>query len=198
MERDRLVIRRAVGRPRSAEADAAILAAAVAIVREVGYDALTMEAVAARAGVGKATLYRRWKTREALVSDAIARIVGSMRVADTGSVRKDLNALLRDTVKLYDDPATVGLLSGLVAAMARSHRIAAAVRGGFIAAWGEALRKILERGVARGELRRHLDYDLAIDLIGGCFSNRALVTGRPIDVATARAVAELALEGLEA
>ena len=198
MERPRIGSPRPSGRPRSAQAHAAILAAAVDLVRELGYDAVAMEAVAARAGVGKATLYRRWKSREALVADAIGQIVARMRVPDTGSVRNDLEALLRDTVKLYDDPATLGLLSGLVAAMARSERIARAVRASFIASWNEALRRILERGVARRELRRDFDYDLAIDLIGGCFSNRALVTGRRIDARMARAVADMALRGLGA
>ena len=74
MERRRIVkpIR---GRPRSVEANDAILAAAIALVREVGYDNVTIEAIAGRAGVGKATIYRRWPSKEPLIADAIGGIV---------------------------------------------------------------------------------------------------------------------------
>ncbi|HWH38873.1 MAG TPA: TetR/AcrR family transcriptional regulator [Usitatibacter sp.] len=198
MKRNRLEIPPPRGRPRSGEAHAAILAAAVALVREVGYDALTMEAVAARAGTGKATLYRRWKSREALVSEAVGLIVARIPVPSTGSTRRDLLAVMRDTVRLYADPATLGLLSGLVAAMARSPVIARAVRNGFVAAWSDTVRRVIENGIARGDLRRGIDIDLAIDLLGGCFSNRALVTGRPIDDRLARALVDAALRGFGA
>lgn len=184
------------GRPRSARTHAALLAAAVSLVREVGYDAVSMEAIAARAGASKATVYRRWKSRESLVSEAIGLIVARIAVPDTGSVRKDLLAVMRDTVKLYEDPATLGLLSGLVAAMARSAPIAHAVRNGFIATWSGTVRQVIEKGIERGELRRSLDVDVAIDLLGGCFSNRALVTGRPIDVRLARALVDISLRGM--
>jgi AcrR family transcriptional regulator len=198
MERSRLESAPPRGRPRSGEAHAAILAAAVALVREVGYDAVSMEAIAARAGVGKATLYRRWKSREALVSEAVGLIVARIAVPSTGSTRRDLLAVMRDTVRLYADPATAGLLSGLVAAMARSPVIARAVRNGFVAAWSDTVRRVIENGIARGDLRRGIDVDLAIDLLGGCFSNRALVTGRPIDDRMARALVDAALRGFAA
>ena len=74
MERDR-IDNQPRGRPRSEKAHAAILDAAIALTREVGFDALAMEAVAARAGVGKATVYRRWKTKEALLAEAVHRLV---------------------------------------------------------------------------------------------------------------------------
>jgi len=198
MERPRLEKPPQRGRPRSGEAHAAILAAAVALVREVGYDAVSMEAIAARAGAGKATLYRRWKSREALVSEAVGLIVARIAVPSTGSTRRDLLAVMRDTVRLYADPATAGLLSGLVAAMARSPVIARAVRSGFVAAWSDTVRRVIENGIARGDLRRGIDIDLAVDLLGGCFSNRALVTGRPIDDRMARALVDAALRGFGA
>jgi len=198
MERTRLETPPQRGRPRSGQAHAAILAAAVALVREVGYDAVSMEGIAARAGAGKATLYRRWKSREALVSEAVGLIVARIAVPSTGSTRRDLLAVMRDTVRLYADPATAGLLSGLVAAMARSPVIARAVRNGFVAAWSDTVRRVIENGIARGDLRRGIDIDLAIDLLGGCFANRALVTGRPIDDRMARALVDAALRGFGA
>jgi len=183
------------GRPRSEEAHGAILSAAISLIREVGYDALAMEAIAARAGVGKATVYRRWETKETLVAEAIERIVRTFSVPDTGSTEGDLLRVMLDSVGLYQDPATRGLLAGLVAAMARSERIAQAVRSGFVAARREALRQVLERGVARGELRQGTDLELALDLLSGPLVFRALITGAPVNERLTRGIVEAVLRG---
>jgi AcrR family transcriptional regulator len=200
MERRRLVSResegRRPGRPRSEEAHGAILSAAIALTREVGYDALAMDAIAARAGVGKATVYRRWASKEALMAEAVEQLVRAFPLPDTGTTEGDLLAMMRGSVGMYRDPATKGLLSGLVAAMARSERIAQAVRTGFIAARRDALRRVLARGVARGDLRKGLDFELALDLLSGPLLFRALITGGPIDERLARGVVEAVLRGL--
>ncbi|HEX8693791.1 MAG TPA: TetR/AcrR family transcriptional regulator [Longimicrobium sp.] len=200
MERDRIVSRaaesRRPGRPRSEEAHGAILEAAVALIREVGYDAVAMDAIAARAGVGKATVYRRWASKEALVVEAVGRIVRAIPVPDSGTAEGDLLLLLRSAVRMYQDPASAMLLSGLVAAMARSAPIAEAVRTGFVATWREAVRRVLERGQARGELRRGLDLELAIDLLGGALFYRYLLTGGPVDERLTRGVVDAVLRGL--
>lgn len=179
---------RAPGRPRSEEAHDAILTAAVALVREIGYDAVGMEGIAARAGVGKATVYRRWKDKETLVIEAIGRIVGAIPVPDSGTIEGDLRGLMRVALGMYGDPASGALLSGLVAAMARSERIAHAVRTGFEATWRAAVHAVLARGVARGELRQGLDPDLATDLLSAPLFYRFLLTGAPVDEALAREV----------
>lgn len=184
------------GRPRSAAAHDAILGAAIELIREVGYDAVTMDGVATRAGVGKATVYRRWKTREALVADAIGRIVQAMTVPDTGSVEGDLLVLLRGNAMLYADPASRALLSGLVAAMARSAPIAAAVRSSFMAARHAAMRRILDRGVARGELRRGLDVELALALLNGAPFYRYLMAGDEVDDRLVRGTVRVVVRGL--
>jgi len=176
------------GRPRSSQAHDAIHAAAIALVREVGYDAATMDGIAERAGVGKATVYRRWKTKEALVVEAVGRIVQQMTEPDTGSVENDLVIMMRGDAQLYADPASRLLLSGLVAAMARSAPIAGAVRGGFVATRRAAMRRVLERGAARGELRRPLDLDLALDLLNGPSLYRYLITDGAVDDRFARGV----------
>ncbi|MEP6733702.1 MAG: TetR/AcrR family transcriptional regulator [bacterium] len=193
MERSRLETPAAVGRPRSREAHDAILRAAIVVIREVGYDAAAMDAIAARAGVGKATVYRRWATKEALVADAIERIMVSLTVPDTGSTRGDLRAVMRDTMRMYHDPQTTALLSGLVAAMARSPQIAKAVRGGFVAARRDTMRQVIERGIARGDLRRNTDIQLALDLLSGPLLVRALLTGATIDGRLVRGVADAVL-----
>ncbi|HYD51334.1 MAG TPA: TetR/AcrR family transcriptional regulator, partial [Gemmatimonadaceae bacterium] len=130
---------RAPGRPRSALAHAAILEAAVALIREQGFDALTIDGIAARAGVGKATVYRRWRDKETLVVEAVGRIVADFPSPDTGSVERDLQRMMLDTLGLYRDPASAKLLSGLIAAIARSAPIAEAVRAGFVATRNDAL-----------------------------------------------------------
>lgn len=195
MERKRIVSSRP-GRPRSEEAHRAILEATIALLREVGYDALAMEAIAARAGVGKATVYRRWSTKETLVAEAIERIMRSIPLPDTGTTRGDLRALMRASLGMYRDPATGTLLSGLVAAMARSERIAEAVRSGFVAAWRDTLRQVLEKGVARGDLRKGLDFELTIDLLSAPLLYRFLITGGSVDERLTRGVVEVVLRGL--
>jgi AcrR family transcriptional regulator len=181
------------GRPRSEEAHGAILDATLQLLREVGYDALGMEAVAARAGVGKATVYRRWSTKEALAAEAIERLMRAIPVPDTGTVEGDLRKMMRDALGMYRDASTGALLSGFVAAMARSELIARTIRSGFVGVRREALRQVLERGVARGELRKGMDLDLALDLLGGPLFYRFLITGGPVDERLARGVVEAVL-----
>ncbi len=192
-ERTRKEAARGPGRPRSDAAHDAILAAAVTLIREVGYDAVAMDGIAARAGVGKATLYRRWQSKELLVCDALERLMREIPTPDTGSVRGDLLELMNDQLGLYSDPGTRGLLSGLVAAMERSERIAEVVRGGFYRARHDAMAEVLRRGVRRGELRKRIDLELALDLLNGPFFYRYLLTGGPIDPKYARAVVDAVL-----
>ena len=187
---------RSVGRPRSEEAHAAILSATIDLIREVGYDAVAIEAVAARAGVGKATVYRRWGSKELLVAEAIGGIVRAIPPPDTGGVEGDVLALMRATTAMYRDPATAALLSGLVAAMARSEVVAGAVRSGFVARWRDVMRAVLRRGVARGELRADVSVDVALDLLSGPPFYRYLMLGVQIDERFMRAVVATVLRGL--
>lgn len=196
MERPRLVSQRGpVGRPRSAEAHDAILRAAIVVIREVGYDAAAMDAIAARAGVGKATVYRRWSTKEALVADAIERIMVTRPVPDTGTTRGDLRAVVRDTMLMYLDPQTTPLFSALIAAMARSPQIARAARTGFIAARRETMRRVVERGMARGDLRKATDMELALDMLSGPLAVRSLITGGPVDERLVKAIVDVVMRG---
>ena len=176
----------------------AILRAAIGLVREIGDDHVTMEAIAARAGVGKATVYRRWKQKETLVADAIERIMAALPAPDTGTLEGDLEVVMRAELALYADPATHGLLSGLVAAMARSERIARAVRGGFVAARREGIRRVLWRARGRGELRPEVDLEVLLDLLAGPLFLRDLFTGGPVNAGVARALVATVLHGAAA
>lgn len=196
MERSRIVIKPR-GRPRSADAHDAILSAAIALVREVGYDDVTVEAIADRAGVGKATIYRRWPSKEPLVTEAIGRIVSVIPIPDTGTLRGDLRRLMRSAAHMYGDPATRLLLSGLIAAMARSESIGIAVRSGFVATWRNAVGQVVERAAARGDLRRGVDAHFVNDLVSGPLLHRFLIEGREIDEAFTRRVVDAVARGLD-
>ena len=188
MERRRIEKPRAPGRPRSPEVHDAILDAAIALIREVGYDAVSMDGIAARAGVGKAALYRRWTSKEALVVEALGRLVATMAAPDTGTLADDVRLIMRTHLHMYADPASGLLLSGIVAAMARSKVIARAMRGGFVALRHEALHAALARGVARGELRDDVDLDLVVEMLNAPLFYRYLLSGRPVDEALVAAV----------
>lgn len=196
MERHRLVKKRKPGRPRSRKTHDAILSAAIALTREVGYDAVTMDAIAVRAGAGKATVYRHWKAKETLVAEAIGGIVSAIPAPNSGSTAGDLLRMMRAALAMYDDPATGALLSGLVAAMARSKLIARAVRAGFVESFRKAMRTILARGIASGELRQDTDPELAIDLLSGPLFHRYLLTGGVVDDQFVQDVVRIVLRAL--
>ena len=157
-----------------------------------------MEGIAALAGVGKATLYRRWAGKELLVAEAIAQIANALPSPDTGTARGDLVAVLRTASAMYRDPATSALLSGLVAAIARSEPIAAAVRGGFVAARRGALRAVVERWRERGALRRDVDVEILMDMLNGPLFYRFLLRGETVDEQVAESVVDMLLTGVTA
>ena len=184
-----------VGRPREVRLDGAILAATLELVAEVGIHDFRMDDVAERAGVGKAAIYRRYRSKDELVTATVAALVSEITVPDTGSTREDLLALMRDAVEVYRDPVKAGIMPSLVGAMPQRPELARAIRDGFLAQRRAALRTVLDRGVARGDLRADLDVELALDVLGGALFYRLLITGGPIDADLARGVAELILRG---
>jgi AcrR family transcriptional regulator len=187
---------RQMGRPREARTDRAILEATLELVADVGVHDFRTEDVAARAGVGKGAIYRRYRSKDDLVTAAVAALVGEeIPVPDTGSTRADLVALMEEAVELYRGSLVGRLMPSLVGAMARRAELARAVREGFLAGRRAALADVLRRGVERGELRPDLDLELALDVLGGPLFYRLLVTGGPIDEQLAQGVADLILRG---
>jgi AcrR family transcriptional regulator len=184
-----------MGRPRDERADRAILAAALELIAEQGVPDLRMDDVAERAGVGKATIYRRYRSKDDLVTAAVAGLVSEITVPDTRSTRADLLALMRRAVKVYRGSVEAGVMPSLVDAMRRDPDLARMVRNGFLAQRRAALRTVLERGVDRGDLDPNLDLELALDVLGGPLFYRLLITGGPIDQRLADGVVELILRG---
>jgi AcrR family transcriptional regulator len=187
---------RSIGRPRDMRVDRTILEATLELIAERGVYEFRTDDVAARAGVGKGAIYRRYRSKDDLVTAAIAASVSEeIAVPDTGSTRADLLVLMRDAVDLYRRGSAARLMSNLLAAMAQRPELARSVKDGFLAGRRAALADVLRRGVERGDLRPDLDIALALDVLGGPLFYRLLVTGEPMDDRFAESVADLILRG---
>jgi AcrR family transcriptional regulator len=152
-------VRKPPGRPRSTRVDAAIVAAALDLLLEgVTAEALTIEAVAARAGVGKATIYRRWVNKDALLLDTIAALEGPPPTIRGASVREDLVTLLRPVGR------ALAVLPGLVSELRRNPTLHASYLR-VIEPRRALLAAVLRRGIATGELRADLDLDAVMTLL---------------------------------
>jgi AcrR family transcriptional regulator len=169
------------GRPRSERATAAILRSAGELLDSRGLDALSVDAIAARAGVSKATIYRWWPNKAAIVMDAVLSVTSpQIPFPDTGSVREDLRQQMRSVVRLYTTTATGLALVALIAQSQHDAVTATALHEGFIAPRRTTAGDVLRRGIDRGELRPDLDVDTAIDTLYGPLYYRLLVSGDPL------------------
>lgn len=187
---------RPIGRPRSAEADRAILVAALELFAELGFDGLTVEGVAARAGVGKGTVYRRYPSKVELVM-AAARSISESEVPapDTGVVADDLRAIARGLVHVLTRTPAGAAVVQMVAEVSRNAELAAEHRTFVEARRGMTMRAI-RRGIARGEIRADADPALVADALAGPIFYRHLVTGGRLDGAYADRVVEQMLDSL--
>jgi AcrR family transcriptional regulator len=172
---------RAAGRPRSAGADGAILAAARQLLAERGWEGTTLGEVAARAGVAKTTLYRRWPGKAELVVDAMAQVFDTLCPVDAGSVRADAEAVIRDLIALLSRPETQSAFLALAAHAARDPQLRAAVREKIVDRQRHLVRSGVLRAAARGEAGRIADPDLFFDVIAGTMAHRLLIAGEPVD-----------------
>jgi AcrR family transcriptional regulator len=164
------------GRPRSPEAHAAILRAALELAVEGGFRGLSMEAIAARAGVGKATIYRRWKSKEALFVEAIGSIALNPEVPDTGSARGDF-AVASEAAVGRMAPEAFRVLPRLMADAADDPELLEALHTALVRPRRAAIAAIVRRGVERGELRPDLDVDLVSEMLIGPLIARVLLSG---------------------
>ena len=176
------------GRPRDPSRDGVIRAAILRLLGEVGYGALTMDAVASEAGVGKATIYRRWRTKEELVVDTVTEMNAvEAEPVDTGSVEGDLRALMHALVALVNSPAGAAT-QALLSSMQHQPALAQAFREGPMAVWNNAFDLVWVRGEERGEVGPGLSRSLVAEAIGAPIVQRWLVNGEPVDGAFADAV----------
>lgn len=184
------------GRKRDPVITAAVLTATRQLLLEVGYASLSMEAVAARAGVTKPTLYLRYPTRAALVFDAIFGKTKARPNPDTGSIRTDLDAAYRWVVDEFTAPEARAAIPGLLAEIAASPELAQRIRVAVIGPEYDRVREQLELAQARGEICANVDLDLVIDAFIGTALARVTLLNHPVDYSYGTRLVDLLLDGI--
>jgi AcrR family transcriptional regulator len=169
------------GRPRSEKAQKAILDATLALLAETGLSGLTVEGVAARAGVGKATIYRRWSSKLPLVVDAITTLP-ELRVPSTGTLQGDMRQIISELVRVLRLSPLGRVLPHLIAERGADAALDEAV-GHFIVVRFAPLVEVVRRGLERGEVPASLDAEALTDLFVGPIVNRVLFTRQRVDAA---------------
>jgi AcrR family transcriptional regulator len=190
---------RAPGRPRSAAADMAIIRATLELLFEHGYRALTMEQVRERAGVGKATIYRRYGSKEELVRAVVAHLnTGMPEPPDTGSLRGDFDEVVRSLLAGAEVSGALTFMPRMLSEAAQEPELRAIFYAALVQPRRDLLEAILRRAIARGEIRADTDVDLAIDMLAGPIVYRVLITGGDVaDIAQRPArLFDAVLEGL--
>lgn len=177
------------GRRRNDAAKDAILDAAFSLLSANGTEGLTIEAIAAQAGVGRQTIYRWWPSKGAVVADALARYAGVVvPERDTGSFTGDLTAFLVDSFAGLEPDGLSGTLRQIVAAAQNDEHVAR-VFADFTAKRRAALRAVLERGLRNGEVAPDADLDMLVDMVYGVLYYRLLNAHAPLDEKAARSLA---------
>jgi AcrR family transcriptional regulator len=160
-------VRRSPGRPRSERAENAILDATLALLAEHGVEGLSIEAVAARAGVGKATIYRRWSRKEGLIVHALARLTEIARPPDTGNLRDDLVAHIDLLRRRTTDPVAGRILPRVLSVASDHQEISDLYHEYVVTPRVERIAEVLRRAQTTGELPDDLDLALTVDMLTG-------------------------------
>ena len=185
------------GRPRSAEADRAILTATADLLAERGLAAMSIEEVAARAGVGKTTIYRRWPSKGLLALDAF---VSSFRAEqpqpDTGTLRGDRLSALHAWVRVVTQTATGPMLTGLIAEAQHDPELRGAWRDRVLEPMRTQHRVMLDRAIERGEIPATVDRDVVLDLFFGAAEHRLLLGHLPMTGDFIAEVVDMILTGI--
>jgi AcrR family transcriptional regulator len=168
------------GRPRDPACGEAIIDATIDVLVSDGYDRLTMERVAAQAGVGKATLYRRWSSKAELVLDALATLKPSIDGIDSGSLDGDIAALVAASCSPTSQRTTQVMVS-ICSAIGREPELLIGFRTRFTEPRIARIRAILERARTRGELDENVDIEMAASLVPSLMLQHAILTGAPAD-----------------
>jgi AcrR family transcriptional regulator len=183
------------GRPRSERAHQAILTAARQLLIEKGFAAMRLEHVAARAGVGKATIYRRWPSKEALAQDLLAHLAAPhIAVADTGDTREELLAAVTNPMRAVVETDFGPVIRALLSEIASDPSIGDPFRATIVEARRAEVTRVIERGIARGDLRSDADPEVATELLVGPVYFR-LMFGGVLDLAFAERVVDSVMRG---
>ena len=186
-----------MARPRDPRADEAIIGAVLDLLAESGFGRFTMDDVAAAAGVGKATIYRRWPSKERLVLDALSSGRKPVASVDNGSLRDDLLELYRPNVGERAQETTMRLMPALAVEAATDPDVRARLRA-FVGDRRRPAREAFARAKDRGEIADGVDVEASIDLLTGSVVNRLFFTGNPVDEPFLDTVLDIVLRGIGA
>ncbi|WP_019507270.1 TetR/AcrR family transcriptional regulator [Pleurocapsa sp. PCC 7319] len=185
------------GRPRSPETREKILKATYEILNEVGFMDLTIEGVAAKAGVGKPTIYRRWKTKAALAMDAFLEFVTpEIAFPDSGKAKEDFRKQMQKIVKLMNSPKGE-VLASVIGCGQSNNELIAAFRDNWLIPRREDAKRIFQGGVERGELRKDINADVAIDALYSPLFYRLLLKHQPLTNEFVDELIDAVIGGLE-
>ncbi len=187
--------KRPPGRPRSESARLAILRSTLQLLGKNGFSELTIEDIAAHADVGKATVYRWWPNKGALIADAFASsTMAKLRFPDHGSVRTDMSQQMRQLVKVFRSPRG-RIVAAILAGGQSDPELIAAFRERFLRPRRQEAYATLRRGIIRGELRKHADLDLILDSLYGPIYMRFLIRHDELTSSFVDRLCDLVLSG---
>jgi AcrR family transcriptional regulator len=185
------------GRPRSERAQRSILEAATQLLEEKGLVALTMEEVAERAKVSKATIYRWWPSKGVLAFDAfLARFLAQQPIPDTGTLRGDLLAALRSWIRAVKGTVTGRTLVGLIAEVQRDPELSDLWRERVIRPVRDQHKVMLQRAIERGEIGQDTDSDVVLDMLYGSAYHRLLQSHLTLSDRFAQRVVDTIIRGI--
>ncbi|MGH3102682.1 MAG: TetR/AcrR family transcriptional regulator [Gaiellaceae bacterium] len=186
------------GRRRSRRSHDAIVQATQELLVELGYGRVTIEGIAARAGVGKQTIYRWWPSKAALVLEAY--LAGSDAVptppAQSGSTQQHVAELLDWLAAVLAEPTGGRVVAGLLGDLQHDRELAEGFHRDVVPARRRAMLETLERARERGEIRADADLELAVDTLHGAVFYRLLLSGAPLDSGFSAQLAQQVLDGI--
>ncbi|GAB1545123.1 TetR/AcrR family transcriptional regulator [Scytonema sp. NUACC21] len=155
------------GRPRSNQSHKAMLQATLELLAEVGFDAMSIDAIAARARVGKTTIYRRYASKEELVADAIESIREEIVIPDTGNFQTDIDALIQNAAQITLSPLGRQTVAMIISSASSNPQFAQIYWTKYLQPRREAFAVVVERAKARNEIQADLDSGLVFDTMSG-------------------------------
>jgi len=193
------IAKRRSGRPRSARIDGAVIEATGKLLAEKGYTATSIETIARRAGVGKATIYRRWRSKEELVVELLSHVAAGVEpVPDLGDTQSELLRLVSEAIEHLSRTPTGGIIQGLASELSRNPKLSRLVRERVISLRRSEVGAVLERGIARGDLRADTDAEIAHELLIGPAYYHLLLGGKRLDEQFAKRIVDAFLRGAAA
>ena len=181
------------GRPRDPRSHDAILGAVLDLLGAVGYRSLTIAAVARRAGVGKATVYRWWPSKLDLILEALGPQLDTDLAPNTGSTRGDLTVGVEHAISSVSQPMVAEVILAVIGDLEDDPRLRDVYHNRWVLPWRASMAEVLARGVAVGDLDPALDVELMIDVFAGTILQRVVIVPEPLADGLVQQLVDLAL-----